>query len=314
MRLVSLVLLLLIAGCAHSLVVYAPAQLPARVPVQVFPSVWVVGPAEQEEGYLLDRIASQLAQDPRREVRRLDAPQLKAARQAGQLSPVTVVLQLELTLSSGTQDYVDTVPLQYCGMFGCSMQYQTYVNVVAQVSGRATLSVQEGPTGRELQRERFAVHRVGEDERALQDELWEQLAHELTQAVGISQIKEPYHLYRCDQDDAERGVALIERGRWTEGRAELELAAQRLGGLDKKSQAEVWYNLGIARMIAPGPKGLTPEAVAAAERALEWAQRLTPNEAHRQALRRLAELRKRREIIVDQHRAEQHNFGLVTGG
>ena len=57
---------------------------------------------------------------------------------------VTVVWQLSLAVSSGSQDYVDTVPYHYCGRFGCSVQYQTYVNAVRQATGSATLTVQEG--------------------------------------------------------------------------------------------------------------------------------------------------------------------------
>jgi hypothetical protein len=109
-------------------------------------------------------------------------------------------------------------------------------------------------------------------------------------------------------------VAQLAQGKWTEGRAQLELAAKQLAGLDKLAQARVWYDLGIARMLAPGPEGLTAQAAAAAQRALVWAERLAPSELHRQTLKRLAEAHKRSLIIAAQQRAQQHNFGLVTGG
>lgn len=306
-------LLVLISGCAHSLLVYAPVTLPARVPVQVFPSVWVAGPASQDEGYLLDNIAAQLARDAQREVRRLDAEQLKAARAAGQVPGLTVVLRLSLSLASGTQNYTDMVPIQYCGMFGCSMQYQPYVGVVAQITGSATLSVEEGPTGRELQRERFVVTFAGDDEQLIQEQLFEQLATQLSRAVDIGQTKEPYLLYRSKDPLVERGVELLGQGKWAEGRAQLERAAKQLGGLDKQTQARVWYDLGIARMIAPGKAGLTDRAFADARRALDWADRLAPSELHRRALKRLVESRKRSEILAEQARARQHNFALVRG-
>ena len=78
-------LLVCLGACTHKLTVRAPVTLPARAPVFVFPSVWVAGGDSEEEAYLLDRIAADLAREPRREVRRVDDADLEPAREAGQI-------------------------------------------------------------------------------------------------------------------------------------------------------------------------------------------------------------------------------------
>ena len=77
-----LALALFVSACVRSLTVSSAVTLPARAPVFVFPSVWVAGGKYEEEVYLLDRIATHLARDKRREVRRLQAEELEPAHGA----------------------------------------------------------------------------------------------------------------------------------------------------------------------------------------------------------------------------------------
>jgi hypothetical protein len=311
-RLVALWLVLLLSACAQGLVARAPVSLPARVPVGVFPSIWVVGGRSDDDSYLLERLAAELAKDRRREVRRLDAAQLAAARAAGQVSALTAVVTLELRLRSGTRRSFDMMPVQYCGMFGCTVQYQSYVDMTPELAGEVVLSVAEGPSGRLLQVDRSVETVIGDREDVMHDELLERIALSLARAVEITQAPERFELQRSKQKQAQAGVELLARGKLQEGRAELERAARALGGLRKQEQARVWYDLGVARYAAPGEKGLTPQALADAERAFAWAQRLAPDRLYQRALERIAEARKRLSLLEQQQRAAAHNFSLVT--
>jgi hypothetical protein len=301
-----------LSGCAQTLAVVTPVQLPARIPVGVYPSIWVTGGKSGDEQYVLDRLAAELARDPRREVRRVEAAQLDAARAQGQVSPLTAVVTLTLMLRSGTRRHVDTAPVQYCGMYGCTTQYQSYVEVVPELAGEVLVSVAEGPTGRVLQVDRSTETVIGDREDVMHDQLLDRIALALARAVEIVTVPQRLELERSRHKQARAGVELLMRGKRAEGRAALERAARALGGLDKKTQATVWYDLGVARYVAPGEKGLTPEALAAAERAFAWAARLSPEPRYARALQRVAEARKRLAVIGEQQRAAAHNFSLVT--
>lgn len=303
-----------LAACAPSLSVRAPVQVPARVPVGVFPSIWVVGGGSADEQYLLDRLAAHLAGDQRREVRRVEPQQLQAARSAGQVSPLTAVVTLQLMLRSGTRRHVDTMPVQYCGMYGCAMQYQSYVEMVPELAGEVVLSVSHGPSGQVLQVDRSTETVIGDREDVMHEQLLERIALQLARAVEITPVPERFALVRSKQKQARAGVELLARGKLAQGRAELERAAQALGGLDKETQAAVWYDLGVARYVAPGESGLTPQALADAERAFAWAARLSSQPRYARALERVAEARERLALIEQQRRAAAHNFSLVTDG
>jgi hypothetical protein len=302
-----------LSACAGGLAVQAPVQLPARIPVGVFPSIWVVGGSSADEQYLLDRLATDLARDRRREVRRVDPAQLAAARAAGQVSPLTAVVTLQLMLRSGTRRAQSTVPVQYCGMYGCTMQYQSYVEMVPELAGEVVLTVAEGPSGRTLQLDRSTETVIGDREDLMHGQLIERIALSLARAVEITQVPERIALERSRHKQARAGLSLLARGKLAEGRAELERAVRALGGLDKQTQAAIWYDLGVARYVAPGPQGLTPQALAEAARAFGWARRLSPEPRYARALERVAEAQKRLAVIEQQQRAAAHNFSLVTG-
>jgi hypothetical protein len=309
----SLALLISLCACAGSWSVRAPVQLPARVPVGVYPSVWLVGGASGDEQYLLDRLATHLAQDRRREVRRVEAPQLAGARAAGQVSPLTAVVTLQLLLRSGTRASHVAMPVQYCGMYGCTLQYQSYVELLPELAGEVVLTVAAGPSGQVLQVDRSVETVIGEREDVMHLQLLERIALQLSRAVEVTRAPERFALESSKLKPAQAGVELLARGKLPEGRAELERAARALGGLDKRQQAIVWYDLGVARYVAPGDQGLTSAALADAERAFQWAARLSSEPRYARALARVEEARKRLDLIAQQQRAAAHNFALVTG-
>lgn len=305
-------LLLLIAGCAQTVVVRAPSLLPARVPLQVFPAIWVAGPASGDEGYVLDRLAAQLAEDRRREVRRVELEQLEPARLAHQIRPLTAVIRITLQQSHEQQQQSDMLPVQSCGMFGCVTTFQSYVQVVDVRSADATLYLHDGPTAQVLQTMRFGAKASDLESDRPQELALERLVQQLLAGTDVMRIREEYRLYSSRVKSAERGVDLLVHGKWVEGRAQLEQAARELGGRDKETQARVWYDLGVARLLAPGNNGLSDDALAAAERALRWAERVLPSEQNRQALSHVAELRKRQQVLIEQKRAQELNYARAA--
>jgi hypothetical protein len=290
----------------------APQLLPAKVPVRVFPSIWVTGGDNPLERYLLDRLAAHLAQDGKREIRRVPVDQLEPAREAGQIDGTTAVVFLRASSEEGVKRYWDSMPAQYCGFYGCTTSFQTYMATAVQAEARAELTVYEGPTARVLQQESFEQSLMGEDAEALRQAVVEDLALEIEHAVDVLRIHPRFELYRL-RHIPEVKVALerIKKGDWAGGRVHLERAATQLSGQKKSVQARVWYNLGLARWAAPGPAGLTSEAYAAAHRALALAQRTLPAPHHLSALAELDKARRAFEGLEAQRLATAHNFALA---
>lgn len=303
---------LLMSACAQTMAARAPLLVPAKVPVRVFPSIWVAGGDNPVETYLLDRLASHLAQDGRREVRRVQTRELEPAREAGQITGTTAVLFLNSSLQDAMRRYWDSMPMQYCGFYGCSTNFQSYMVTAIEVEARAELTVYEGPTARILQQERFAKSLMGDEVESLRQAVVEQLAVELERSVDVLRIRPRFELYRVrSMPEVQSALKRIEKGDWAGGRAHLETAAKQLGGKKKAIQARVWYNLGIARWAAPGQAGLTSEAFAAAHRALAMAQSIAPAPHHAGALAELDKSRKAFEGLEAQRQATAHNFALA---
>ena len=301
-----------LSGCAQLIAVQAPVTLPARVPLHVFPSVWVAGGASQEEIYLLDRIASHLSADRRREVRRLELRELEPARQAGQISGLTSVLLLKLVYREGARNVINTVPTQYCGIYGCSgIVYETYTSQVPVLVGDATLTVYEGPTARELSRDTFTESVDGGRDEATRYALIERLAAALIRGVDVSLGREQFSLEESGLEQADQGVRALAQGQFKQGRAALEQAVQALGGEKPDKQAKVWHALGVARLLDAQPLAPTEQGFADAERALKLAYQLEPSALHQQSLETLANWRKQQAVLVEQLYAAAHNFELA---
>lgn len=305
--------LLLLSACAQTMAARAPLLVPAKVPVRVFPSIWVAGGENPIENYLLDRLAAHLAQDGRREVRRLRLAELEPAREAGRINGTTAVLLLRAASDEAVRQYWDSAPVQYCGLYGCSASFQSYLVTAIQVEARAELTVYEGPSARVLQQETFEQSLLGEEVDELRQAVVERLAVELERSVDVLRIRPRFELYRVKKmPEVETALERIGKGDWAAGRAHLETAAKQLGGQKKSVQARVWYDLGLARWAAPGPAGLTTEAYAAAHRALALAQSLAPAPHHASALLELDKARTSFESLEAQRHATAHNFALAA--
>jgi tetratricopeptide (TPR) repeat protein len=309
-KLTLLCALALVAACSQSLAVRAPVLIPARVPVRAFPEIWVVGGDSPEERYLLDRLAAHLAQDGEREVRRVDADELEPLRQQGAIDASTAVVWLNASFREAARRYWDTAPVHYCGYYGCAVDYQSFVVNALEVTGSVDLTVYEGPTARVLQRETFEQAVTGDHVQAQRDQVLELLGMELESAVDVLKARERFVLYKVDMPEVKRALEQIRKGDWDAGRAELEAAKQKLGGHKKGTQARVWYNLGLARWLAPGEEGLTQSAYEAALRALRQAVALDPKPAYQGAIPELQQARERHAVLEAQRSAAKHNFAL----
>lgn len=301
---------LLAAGCVRSTMVRVPITFAAKVPVRVFPSVWVATGHFDEDERIGDVLSAHLAEDRQIEVRRVDIGELEPARTAGKIPATTAVVLIDLELREGDYQYWDNSPYQSCGYYGCSTQYRSFVSTAPQISAQATLTVYEGPTARVLQRERVGRSLIGNDPQSVRLDVIELLASDVSQLVDSLRVTERVVLEHVDMPEVDAAIEQIEAGRWGEGRELLERAKQNLGGLKRKTQARVWYDLGTARRFAPGPQGLDQAAYESAKRALTWALRLNPTDAYQRALVKLEKHYRSLIDLAEQERARKYNLTL----
>jgi hypothetical protein len=300
---------LLASACVRSLTVATAVTLPARAPVFVYPSVWVAGGQYEEEVYLLDRIAAHLARDKRREVRRVQAAELEPARLSGQISWLTAVVQLSISIYSSERLYTDMMPMTYCGPYSCGLtSYGMYSSYVPVLRGEVVLTVYEGPTASVLSREKFGDSVEGASHRVLRPELVETLAEQLEDGVDLHLERMTFTLYETEIREADDGIALLSLGKYKEGRAKLESVAKALGGKKKEIQARVLHALGVSRVLAPTPGTVD---LADARRALRLAAQVDPKPYYSQTFERAEQLAKQTQILAAQQAAAAHNFKLA---
>ncbi len=308
----ALVCLALLGGCVRSTLVRVPVTFAARVPVRVFPQIWVAGGNFDEDERIAERLAAHLAQDGKSEVRQVDISELEPARLAGNIPATTAVVLVELELREGLQQYWETAPIQSCGYYNCATQYQPFTSAAPEVTAVATVTVYEGPTARVLQRERVGRTIVSQSAERARLDIVEMIADEVEQLVDTLRVNERVTLYRVDMPEVEVAIGRIEAGKWAEGRALLETAKDQLGGRKKKQQARVWYNLGMARRFSPGENGLDEAAYQAAQRAFNWAMRIDPSLQYERAIVRLERHYRNMIQLAEQELSRKHNFEVVA--
>lgn len=298
-------------GCAQRVVVRAPVMYPARVPVRAFPSILVAG-NKLPEGDLAERLRAHLAKDGQHDVKRVEVADLESLREAGSISPLTLVVVVVPGIYDDPQEDWVTVPVQTCDFYyGCFTQYQSVYTEVPQLLGEVTLTVYEGPTAKTLQTATFDAAVYRPDSPEARKQVVDQLGQQLERAVDVLQSAIKVELESVDEHPIVRdAIANIQKGKWDEGRALLEQAAAQLGGLKRSVQARILYDLAIARWYAPGPQGLTQGAFDAASRALAEAIRLDGSARYRRTQERLSQARQRQQILDEQRRAATLNYSL----
>lgn len=303
--------LTLVGACTHPIVISAPALYPARIPVRAFPSIWISG-SSLPEGDPIERLRAHLAENPEREVRRLELKDLEPQREAGAISPLTLVVIVQPTIFSDVRGQWDMVPVTYCDFYwGCFTDYQSYYRAIPELVGELGLTVYEGPTARVLQSDRLQAVSYERDSPEARAQLIDELGLKLERAVDVLQSEIRLELEPVDNIPAVRqAIEHLKRGEWEPGRSLLEQAAQQLDGLKRRVQARVWYDLGVARWLAPGASGLSQQSFEAAEEALSRAIDLDGTERYQTTLERLKLARQRQAVLEEQRLAMEHNFAL----
>ena len=191
------------------------------------------------------------------------------------------------------------------------MSYQSYYSVVPVLVGEAVLTVYEGPTARVLSRETITrSSEGGGDEQATAD-VTMSLSKALVDAVDLSVGEKTFTLQESRIEEADRGMLLLSRGQWKEGRALLEAAQDLLAGHKDKQKARVLHAIGVARLLSNMPAPPTDKDFLAAESALQAAYDLVPSSLHQKTLEQVATWKEQQQVLAQQVQAEQHNFKLA---
>lgn len=299
------------AGCTHGVTVRGAVVQPARVPARAFPRILVTSTGEPDSDALADAIASHL-RPSRSTVRRVTADEVDGLRARARIARATIVIQVQVALSSRDRPEWARRRMLTCGPIGCVDRQRPYVRDVPWIIGRADLQVLHGPTGRVLQREQVRDEESGLDDVGARLRVLERLAERIRGL--LDQRTEEVHVELLDVDDPAVRPALeaIRDGRWRAGRLRLErlTRSRRFQRLPPEQRARVLYDLGQARrfdVTLPAD-----ERFSLASEALRAAVRLAPQPRYANALADLDAHRRARRLVREQRDARAHNFALLA--
>ncbi|MDB4972326.1 MAG: hypothetical protein JWN48_667 [Myxococcaceae bacterium] len=294
-----------VVACTHPVFVRAPILYPAAVPLRTFPTLFIAG-GTLPEGDLGERLRAHLEEDKQHTAVRVDVKELEPMRAAGKFPAFSLVVLVEPGIYDAAASQQD--PSMQCDFwYGCQNGY----DVMPELAGVVKLTVYEGPTAAVLQTTELEASVSGANTPATRSQLVDALGRKLERAVDVLQSETQIELEPVPKHPiVSEALARIRRGEWAEGRSLLETAAQQLGGLTKRVQARIWYDLAIARWYAPGPAGLTQAAYDAAKRALTLALRLDGTDRYQRTLEGLERARERARVLDEQRAAARHNYAL----
>ncbi len=290
----------------------------ARLPVRTYPSVIVASGLLPHEQQLAQALVEHLVASrprPANDVELVDIDRLEPMRRAGHIAPGTVVLILGLEFREALRPEWGSRPETVCGPFGC---YTTRRNVAYDIpTSRASLRVTlyDGPSARELDQVVLHQEDEGREYAYMRDRLVESLGTRVQRLVDTRRERVEVELCDSDLAEVERAATVIaEEGDWTRARGLLEEATERrrLARLSREDRACVLYDLALAQRFDPASLGDPAAHFAAAERTLQRAIRLDPDEDDYQ--RALVALRHhRREVmrVREQQSARERNFEIA---
>lgn len=282
---------------------------PAEVPVRAFPRILVTSTDDAESREIALTVARHLARG-RSAVDRLDRGAIALLRAGGQIERATAVIELSTTLTQHARPAWRQNEQVDCGPLGCMDGRRTSVEDVPVLRALVVVTVQDGPSGRALQRVELREEESGTDVLAMRMRVIERIAARTLALVDQRIEHVPVHLYPVDLPDVRQAIAALREGRWPEGRRMLAALVQSdaFDALSPEQRALVLYDLGQAcRFDATLP----PERrFRAAGRALRAAVRLVPSPLYAQAIAELEQHRQSRAMVREQQEAMAHNFGL----
>jgi len=187
---------------------------------------------------------------------------------------------------------------------------RTSVEDVPVLRARVVVTVQDGPSGRALQRVELREEESGTDVLAMRPRVIERIAARTLALVDQRVEQVPVHLYPVDLPPVRRALAALREGRWPDGRRMLAalVESEAFQALSREQRALVLYDLGQACRF---DASLPPEQrFRQAGRALRAAVRLVPSPLYAQAIAELEQHRQSRAMVREQQEAMAHNFGL----
>jgi hypothetical protein len=304
-------LALLLTGCTGALTVSGEIVQPARMPVRAFPRVLVTSSLDAESREVADAIAGHLsggsAQVDRAPPEAIDILRTEEGMRRGTIVVDVRVRVRELDDAAwGARDDLE------CGPSGCFRARRLAFQDESLVAGELAVTVNDGPSARELQRIQLLEQERGADVIAMRLRVLERLANGALALLDQRTERVPVHLYPIDRPEVVRALDSVYAGSWAEGRRMLErfVHTERFGQLSDEQRALVLYDLAQALRF---DTTLEPDVrFEGAHRALSMAVRLAPQPRYARAIHELDEHRRCRALVRRQHEAAAHNYALYA--
>lgn len=303
----------MLAGCSSALTVRGDVVRPARVPVRAFPRILVVSDGTPEGETVADAVARHLASG-RSRVQRLPPAEVTARRDADRIPRATVVVRTAVELVRRDRPEWARRRELDCGPLGCIESQRPYVRDVPVLTGRLTVTVADGPSGRSLQREAVEEQQSGVDLLGMRLRVLERLSERARELVDQRTERVVVELHPVEHPAVRAALALIREGEWTAGRRRLErfTESEAFAALPVDRRALVLYDLGQSLRF---DTSLPPDQrFDRAAQALRAAVRLVPEPRYANALGELRSHRRSRAMVREQQEAMAHNFRLGQPG
>lgn len=310
---VTTVVALFALGCAGTVTVVAHQEEPARLAITVFPRIWLVyDPLDENER--VARALSRFLQQKGKNVETMDADEL-AARRASHSVPISAtVLHLRFWFVDSVHTEWTHDPSTSCGPGGCYGPQGPAMYDVPHVEARMALRVEEGDTGRVLDRAVVRRSRTADAYEALHDELVREFIRVAKRLVIPQSAELEFELVETSEANVTRAIRDAEHGHWEKARERLERyrRSSAFNHLDRKTRAAVLYDLAqVARFDDNGRA--VPERLDQAEADLRAAIALQPDELYTTALADIHRQRQAHRARAAEQAAEAHNRALSSG-
>ena len=299
-----------VGGCTAVFAVGADVARPATVPLRVFPRIVVVAEATPESDRLGSRLVTHL-EAGRSTVERASAGLTERQLAEGTLPPGTAVVVVHAILTQRDRSIIARRQTLECGPLGCQSSRRNRIEATTVVTGHAVLTVFDGSSGRNLQRETVTTEEVGRDALGMRLRVFEQLVTLTGELVDQRTEHVTIELLPSESEGVRAALLAIEHGEWPRGRALLEAvaASSAFAMLPPEERALVLYDLGQAHRFDES----VPADVrfARASESLRAALLLDPQTRFANALDELGAHRRSRQLLLAQREAESHNFRLA---